>query len=66
MKALQDRQQGLRTRLRNNQREIHRLMNDYENFGATVVTGDQVPGMKAVGEVSLLQPNRCNYFFPQK
>ena len=46
MKALQDRQQGLRTRLRNNQREINRLMSDYENYGATVVTGDQVPGMK--------------------
>ena len=46
MKALQDRQQGLRTRLRNNPREINRLMSDYEKFGATVVTGDQVPGMK--------------------
>ena len=45
MKSLQDKQQGLRTRLRNNQREIQRLMYDYENFGAVVVTGDQVQDM---------------------
>ena len=46
MKTMQDKQQGLRTRLRNNQRELQRLMKEYENFGAIVVTGDQVPGMK--------------------
>ncbi len=45
MKGLQDKQQGLRVRLRNNQREIHRLMTEYENFGAVVVTGQDVPGM---------------------
>ena len=45
MKSLQDKQQGLRTRLRNNQREIYRLMNDYENFNATVVTGSDIPDM---------------------
>jgi len=45
MKGLQDKQQGLRVRLRNHQREIHRLMTEYENFGAVVVTGQDVPGM---------------------
>ena len=45
MKSLQEKQQGLRTRLRNNQREIQRLMTDYENFGAVVVSGHDVPGM---------------------
>ena len=45
MKALQDKQQGLRTRLRHNQREIQRLLIDYENFGLTVVKGHGVPDM---------------------
>jgi hypothetical protein len=40
MKSLQTKQQGLRTRLRNNQAEIQRLMVEYENFGAIVVNGD--------------------------
>jgi len=45
MKSLQDKQQGLRTRLRNNQREIKRLMTEYDNFGAVVVSGHAVKGM---------------------
>lgn len=45
MKSLQDKQQGLRTRLRHNQREIQRLLMDYENFGLTVVNGNDVPDM---------------------
>ena len=42
---MQDKQQGLRTRLRNNQREIKRLMADYENHGAVIVTGNKVADM---------------------
>jgi len=45
MKGIQDKQQGLRTRLRHNQREISRLMRDYENFGSVVVTGHDVKDM---------------------
>ena len=47
MKAMQDKQQGLRTRLRNNQREIKRLMMDYENVGAIIVRGNMVADMDA-------------------
>ena len=46
MKGIQDKQQGLRMRLRNNQRELQRLMTDFENFGAVVVTGSEVTGME--------------------
>ncbi len=46
MKSIQDKQQGLRMRLRNNQRELQRLMTDFENFGAVVVTGSEVTGME--------------------
>jgi len=46
MKSLQEKQQGLRTRLRNNQSEIQRLMKDYENFGVTLVKGHDVPDME--------------------
>jgi len=46
MKSMQDKQQGLRTRLRNNQREIQRLMTDYENFGTVAVTGHEVADME--------------------
>jgi len=45
MKAMQDKQQGLRTRLRNNQREISRLMTEYENFGTVLVSGHNVADM---------------------
>ena len=45
MKAIQDKQQGLRTRLRNNQKEIQRLMTDYEKFGAVIVSGNNVADM---------------------
>lgn len=45
MKVLQDKQQGLRNRLRHNQREIQRLLKDYENFGVTIVKGHDVPDM---------------------
>jgi hypothetical protein len=45
MKSLQTKQQGLRTRLRNNQAEIQRLMVEYENFGAIVVNGDGITDM---------------------
>ncbi len=45
MKTLQDKQQGLRTRLRNNQREIQRLMKEYEDHGAIRVTGDAIGDM---------------------
>jgi hypothetical protein len=45
MKTIQKKQQGLRTRLRNNQREIQRLMKDYENFGAVRVTGHNISDM---------------------
>jgi len=45
MKTLQTKQQGLRTRLRNNQAEIQRLMVEYENFGAIVVNGDGITDM---------------------
>ena len=43
---MQDKQQGLRTRLRNNQREIQRLMTAYENFGTVVVSGHDVADME--------------------
>ena len=45
MKAMQDKQQGLRTRLRNNQREISRLMTEYEKFGKILVNGHNVADM---------------------
>jgi hypothetical protein len=45
MKIIQDKQQGLRTRLRNNQREIQRLMKDYEDHGAVRVTGHAIGDM---------------------
>jgi hypothetical protein len=45
MKSLQTKQQGLRTRLRNNQAEIQRLMVEYENVGAIVVNGDGITDM---------------------
>jgi len=45
MEIIQDKQQGLRTRLRNNQREIQRLMKDYEDHGAVRVTGDAIGDM---------------------
>ena len=35
----------MRTRLRNNQKEIKRLMNDYEIFGATIVSGQDIADM---------------------
>ena len=44
---MQTKQQGLRTRLRNNQAEIRRLMVEYEIFGAIVVNGD---GIKDVND----------------
>jgi hypothetical protein len=47
MKSLQTKQQGLRTRLRNNQGEIQRLMVEYENFGAVVVNGNAIQDMDA-------------------
>ena len=45
MKSLATKQQGLRTRLRNNQAEIQRLMVEYENFGAIVVNEDGIQDM---------------------
>jgi len=45
MKSMQTKQQGLRTRLRNNQAEIRRLMVEYENLGAIVVNGDGIQDM---------------------
>ena len=39
MKDIQSRQVGLRARLRNNQREVKRLMTDYENCGSVIVRG---------------------------
>ena len=42
---MQTKQQGLRTRLRNNQAEIWRLMVEYENFGAIVINGDGIQDM---------------------
>jgi len=45
MKTIQDKQQGLRTRLRNNQHEIYRLMKDYEDHGAIRVTGHAIADM---------------------
>ena len=44
---MQTKQQGLRTRLRNNQREIQRLMTEYENYGAVIVTGNDIADMDA-------------------
>lgn len=42
---MQEKQQGLRVGLRNNQREIARLIGDYQNVGAIIVTGHDVPNM---------------------
>ena len=45
MKDIQNNQIGLRARLRNNQREIKRLMTDYDNYGAVIVRGSEVADM---------------------
>ena len=45
MKDIHNKQVGLRARLRNNQREIQRLMNDYETCGSVIVRGSNVKDM---------------------
>ena len=45
MKDLTSKQSGLRTRLRNNQRELYRLLQAYENCGMTIVSGSAIADM---------------------
>ena len=46
MKDIQNKQVGLRARLRNNQKEIKRLMTDYDNVGSVTVSDSEVIDMK--------------------
>jgi len=45
MRDLNSKQIGLRTRLRNNQAELYRLLHAYENCGLTIISGSEVVDM---------------------